>query len=191
MRRLLFLAVLLASPLAAQDWPTPLPPKELVTHLLERPCRVLDTRELGCQAGVIWPPSVSPYVCREGALAAGETRHLQLQSMWVEACGGEVVPLGALGIVATLTAVGGSGPGHLLLYNPEPASGPTERPLASSLNFAAGQTVASSVTAALGQFQFQTISIPFMPDLALYAHVAGGGEVHVVLDVVGYLAERQ
>ena len=189
MKTMLAALALLAVPALAQDpegWPTPLPAKALEFHLLEQPARVLDTRQPGCQAAVTWPSPDVP--CPGGALRDGETRHLQLQATWLN--GVELMPLGARGVLVTLTAVGGTGPGHLLLFNPYPASGPSERPVASSLNFPPGQAVAAGVTSALGQWQFQTPSVPFAPDLALYARVSGGGEVHVVLDVVGYYSER-
>ena len=185
----LALAVLALAATAQGDWPGPLEPQKLVTHLLARPCRVLDTRLPGCQAAVIWPPSVDPYVCPTGRMANGETRYLQFQAG--ARCQGtttQPIPLGAKGLLVTLTAVEPTAEGHLVLYDPYPMTFETGPPPVSSLNFSAGQNAASAVTTALGQWQFQEPDIPFAPDTALTARVAGGGSVHVVVDVVGYLA---
>ena len=156
------------------------------THLLKQPCRVMDTRQPGCHVAVIWPAGVEA-VCPEGALRDGETRFLQFQSMY--RCGGEVLPLGAKGLIATVTAVDASGQGHLVLFNPYPVD-PWELPTvptASTLNFPPAQATAVTAFTALGQFQFQELGIPFNPDAALKARVSGGGTVHVVIDVLGYL----
>lgn len=181
----LILLLALAAP-AWAEWPSAPEGQGLVTHLLSRPCRVLDTRLEGCQIGVFWPADAPP-ICPQGRLVADETRHLQFQAAAL--CHGTTerpVPLGAKGLIVTLTAAEPTGNGNLTLYDPFPVSGVTGPPLASSLNFTAGQNVASSVTMALGQWQGQEVGIPFKPDAALTAR--GTGTVHVVVDVVGYLA---
>lgn len=88
---------------------------------LDRPTRLLDTREPGPLRG-----------CLNG------TRTLQVPSP-------SVIPSGALAIQLNVTVVEPSGSGFLTIY-----PGGTSRPLASSLNYVAGQIVANSVTVKLG-----------------------------------------
>jgi len=88
---------------------------------LDRPTRLLDTREPGPLSG-----------CLNG------TRTLQVPSP-------SVIPTGALAIQLNVTVVSPSGAGYLTIY-----PGGTSRPLASSLNFVPGQIVANSVTVKLG-----------------------------------------
>jgi hypothetical protein len=121
-------------------------------------------------------------------MADGETRHLRFRAG--ATCHGtttQPVPLGAKGLLVTLTAVEPAGNGNLTLYDPFPPTGETEAPGVSSLNFTAGQNASTSVTTALGQW-------PDAPDAALAARVADAESagvrarsVHVVVDVVGYL----
>ncbi|MFN2384695.1 MAG: DUF2135 domain-containing protein [Thermoanaerobaculia bacterium] len=89
------------------------------------PCRVVDTRN---PAGSHGGP----------ALAAGGTRTFGIGSQ----CG---VSSTALAVSANITVTGPGGPGHLTVY---PAGAPA--PLASSINFRAGQTRANNVIVPLG-----------------------------------------
>ena len=178
--------VALASVASAQEWPDPLQPQELVTHMLARPRRALDTRLAGCQAAVLWPRSIG--ACPQGKLSDGETRYMNFQAV-AECNGVRPIPLNARGLIVTVTAVDPTGNGHLVIYDPYPLTGETEAPLASTLNFTAGQNSSTLAFTALGQFQFQSISIPFLPDSAIKVRVTGAGNVHVVLDVVGYLQQ--
>ena len=88
---------------------------------LDRPTRLLDTREPGPLRG-----------CLNG------TRTLQVPMP-------SVVPTGALAIQLNVTVVEPSGSGFLTIY-----PGGTSRPVASSLNYVPGQIVANSVTVKLG-----------------------------------------
>jgi len=179
----------LTSLAVAQEWPNPIQPQELVTHMLARPCRVLDTRIDSCQAFVIWPSERPP--CPKGKVKDGETRFMNFQA-GPAACRGTIdrpIPLGARGLILTIAAVEPTNNGHLVMYDPYPLTGETGAPLASTLNFTANQNASSLAFVTLGQFQFQSMSIPFSPDAALTVRVAGDGQVHIIMDVVGYLQE--
>jgi hypothetical protein len=117
------------------------------------PCRLLDTRL----------PGQGP------ALISGVPR---LVTVTGGSCG---LPATAGAIAVNITAVGSTGGGNIRLY---PGDG-TE-PLTSSLNFAAGQTLANNGVFALAGNGIGT--------LAILGTVTGNGTVHVVLDVTGYFA---
>jgi hypothetical protein len=176
-----------ASVASAQEWPAPLQPQELVTHMLARPCRVLDTRLPGCQAAVLWPRSLG--TCQQGKLSDGETRYMNFQTGPAQCNGVRPIPLNARGLIVTIAVVEPTGNGHLVIYDPYPLTGEVGAPLAATLNFTAGQNSSTLAFTALGQFQLQSISIPFAPDSAMTIRVAGPGKAHVVLDVVGYLQQ--
>jgi hypothetical protein len=135
-----------------QDWfpdwqPTPAP--VATSFFTVTPCRVFDTRE------VSGPTLGAPLTCGtvQSFAVAGE-------------CG---VPASAEAVSLNLTGTGSTAQGNLRLF----ASG-TPAPLASSLNYAAGQTRANNAVAPLsagGQ-----ISVLCSPS----------GTTHVVLDVNGY-----
>lgn len=108
------------------------------------PCRLLDTRTAG------------------GPLAAGETRSVALGG----ACG--VAP-GAKVLAANVTAVGATDPGYLTFHPTGQA-----RPLASTVNFAAGRTRANNALVLLGGGGFDVFG------------GLGTGSVDVVVDVVGW-----
>jgi len=179
----------LASVASAQEWPAPLQPQELVTHMLARPCRVLDTRLPGCQAAVLWPRATG--ACQQGKLSDGETRYMNFQAGPAQCNGVRPIPLNSRGLIVTITVVEPIGNGHLVIYDPYPLTDEVGSPLASTLNFTAGQNASSLAFVALGQFQLQSGSIPFLPDSAMTIRVAGPGKAHVVLDVVGYLQEKE
>jgi Tol biopolymer transport system component len=109
------------------------------------PCRVADTRATG-------------------SLASGAAVLFDLHGV----CG---IPATALAVALNVTAVQGSGPGHLTLY-----PGDAEPPLASAISFQAGQTRASNAILALANDG----------TLAALPTITGGGTVHLVLDVVGW-----
>ena len=83
------------------------------------------------------------------------------------------IPPMAKAIAANITAVGSTGRGNVRVY---PGDGMS--PLASALNFGAGQTRANNGIFALASNGDGTI--------AVLATVAGGGTVNIVLDIAGY-----
>ena len=95
------------------------------------------------------------------ALAAG-------QAIDLDVAGAAGIPAGAKATLLNVTVTGGAGAGYLTVY---PCG--TERPLASNLNFSAGQTVANAVVAPLGGGK-----------ACFYA----SSPVHVIADVAGYTA---
>ena len=113
------------------------------------PCRAIDTRDGTGIAAAPWP--------------SGERRRLTVPAR----CG---IPTSARALVANLTAVAPTGPGHIILW---PAGRP--RPQTSKLNFSVGQTRANSMVLPLDG-----------GGLVAEPMVVGGGSVHLVLDVSGY-----
>jgi hypothetical protein len=114
------------------------------------PCRVLDTRD-----------ATGPY--GGPALAAGQTRAFTL----ADRCG---IPTSANAVAVNLTVTRPTAPGNLRLYPADQAV-----PLASSLNYVAGQTRANNAIVGLS------------PSGALAVRCAqASGTAHVVLDVTGY-----
>ena len=115
------------------------------------PCRLLDTRD---PAGTFGAPALQP----------GQTRTFPLASR----CG---IPSGARAVSANVTITGATQPGYLTLF---PGDG--TQPLASSINFAAGQTRASNVV------------LPVSSDgtAAVKAFTGSVGPVDLILDVNGY-----
>lgn len=94
---------------------------------------------------------------------SAERRRLEL--------GGCGVPATARAVAANVTAVGATGPGSFTFW---PVGGP--RPVASAVSFSVARTRASAAI------------LPLADDATLLAEpsVAGGGTVHLVLDVAGY-----
>lgn len=85
------------------------------------------------------------------------------------------VPANATAVVANVTVAEPTGIGNLVLYASD-----LSKPNTSAINFAAGVNRANNAILALpGNGS---------GDLAVEALVAGGGSVHVVLDVTGYMA---
>lgn len=83
------------------------------------------------------------------------------------------VPETATAVAVNLTVIGATGSGNLKVY-----PGDVAPPAASAMNFQAGVTRANNAMLPL--------SDDGMGTLGLLATVAGGGTVHVILDVVGY-----
>jgi hypothetical protein len=120
------------------------------------PCRVVDTRG---PAGPLGGP----------ALAGGETRTFPLAGT---ACAIESTAVAAVAVSVTLTAVDPAATGYLTLF-PGDGVGP---PVASSVNFSAGQTRANNAVVPLAADGTGTIKVSNK----------SAGAVHVVLDVNGY-----
>ena len=132
----------------------------LATYLVE-PCRLLDTRE-----------EIRTF--DSGALVGLANRRYLVQ----ESCG---VPLGARAAVLNVTVTGATVAGHLALwradFDPDPVPNHT-----SNINFGAGSTVANGMTVRLAEVPPGQL----YPDLWVFAN-ATGGEVHVIIDVIGFL----
>jgi hypothetical protein len=110
-------------------------------------------------------------------LAAGPTRLLDTRTTTPVAAGADRkvqvagvagVPVGATAVVLTVTATRPTTASHLTAYPTGTA------PTTSTLNFAAGQTVANAAL------------VPLAADGSISLRV-GAGSAHVVLDVAGYL----
>jgi hypothetical protein len=117
------------------------------------PCRLVDTR---LPDGPLDGPALDGKAVRRFALAAGT-------------CG---VPPSALAVSLTVTAVQAAALGYLTLF-PGDATGP---PLASHVNFGAGQTRANNAVVALGADGSGTLKVKN----------GSVSPVHLVLDVNGY-----
>ena len=124
------------------------------------PCRVLDTRLAG---GPI-PANGSRNILVAGPLSG---------QGGASDCG--VPDPGATGVFINVVAVNAGGAGHLTIY---PFGTPL--PLASTLNFAAGQTIANGVLVPIC-----TPAASCTSDLTI---TMGPGGADVVIDVTGYLA---
>jgi hypothetical protein len=109
------------------------------------------TRALDSRTGVGW----------SGALAMGAPRSLQVT-------GANGIPTAAHAILANTTVTAGTANSFVTVY---PAGAPL--PIASNLNFAAGQTIANLTAVKLGDGGQTTFA-------------NAQGSVHVVADVVGY-----
>jgi hypothetical protein len=120
------------------------------------PCRLADTRNAP-------GPSGGPILTDQS------TRNFPVQGL----CG---VPVGAKAVTVNVTAVGPTGGGFLTLF---PAG--ITAPVVSSLNYAAGEPALGN--GAIVPLADQAVQAN---DLAIFARVAGGGTVHMVLDVTGY-----
>jgi hypothetical protein len=94
------------------------------------------------------------------------------------------IPLGAKGLVLNVTATAATAPGSLRVYSTDEYP----QPVATTLSFVANVNATNTTIVKLGQEQGQYPGYPIYPDLAVYAWVPGG-TVHVVLDLVGYLAQ--
>ena len=116
------------------------------------PCRVVDTRGA---AGPLGGP----------ALGGGATRTFAIASQ----CG---VPTTARAISVNITVTGPTTAGYLTLF----PTGATP-PLASAINFRAGQTRANNAVLVLG----------LSGSVDVFAGLAGGNGVHFILDLNGYL----
>jgi Tol biopolymer transport system component len=101
------------------------------------------------------------------AISGGTLRLVTLHG----ACG---IPATARAVAANVTVTGPTAAGHLLLYPSDVGA-----PNASTINFSGGQTRANNAI----------VRLDVNGTLAVKASVAGGGTVHVIIDVVGYFAE--
>ncbi len=128
------------------------PPPAATSFYTLPPCRVLDTRN---PAGPLGGPALQPGATRTFD-AVGST------------CG---VPATAKALSVNLTVTGPVGPGQLTLYPGDEVSAP----LASSINFRAGQTRANNaiLLLALDSSGFKVLN-------------GSAGTVHFILDVNGY-----
>ncbi|MEK7767160.1 MAG: hypothetical protein AAB368_13070 [bacterium] len=182
-------AVLAACPLEAQagnDWPAQ-PYNRPGALYVVVPSRRIDTRIPG--PAVAEYPKPGESLPQGGPLVDGERRGYLIQG--VGPVGGPaVIPLGALAAIVTVTAVGATRDGYLFAYDPTvslyaPYPPP---PTASTLNFRAdGGAVASTTFVALGQIVGQEVGLPFLADFAIYTRLPGGGTVHVIVDLIGYV----
>jgi len=157
-----FAAVLSASPASAS---IPLTEVGGTTYQPVVPTRIADTR------------------ANSGYQGAGQTltsgRILQVQvTGFGSTTAGDLVPLGADAVVVNITAVNPSASGYLTAY----AAGQT-MPLASTVNFIAGQTIANEATITLGNAGFLN---PGYIDIFNYQ-----GSTDVVVDVQGYYSQDE
>lgn len=114
------------------------------------PCRLLDTRQ----------PGQGP------ALSSGVPRVVAT----VGSCG---IPATARSLAVNLTVTGGTGLGFLTLHPSDQTA-----PVASTINFAAGQTRTNNAMASL--------AVTPAGNLTILPFVAGAGTVHAIVDVTGY-----
>lgn len=117
------------------------------------PARVYDTREQ--------QPTVDGAGSGDGAFAAGETRRIQIS-------GRADVPVGAVGVAATVTAAEAPSAGYLTVFDCG------QRPRASNVSYPAGAAVAGATIARLDA----------EGGMCVFARSA----VHVVVDVSGFFA---
>jgi len=116
------------------------------------PCRVLDTRN---PAGTYGGPALQPSATRAWALATQ--------------CG---IPADARAVSANITVVSPTLPGFLTLF-----PGGTSKPLASSINYSAGQTRANNVILPVSTDGTGTFN----------AFTGSTGTVHFLFDVNGFV----
>ncbi len=140
--------------------PTPGPRSKTFTV---PPCRVLDTRFSSVPGPI--PGGSARSIGVTGSLAA-------LGQGGAANCG---VPTGVTGVYANVVAVGAAGPGFLTIYPFGSAL-----PLASTINFSTGDTVANGVLVPVCLAPAACTS-----DLTIQV---GVNAAHVVIDVTGYLA---
>jgi hypothetical protein len=120
------------------------------------PARICDTRP-AAQSGIT-------DACTGNTLGAGTNP----ETITVQVAGNGGVPVGATAVVANVTVTNPTAQGYLTVY---PAGG--TRPLASNLNFAAGETVPNLVT------------VPLSSSGAISIYNAAGA-TDVIVDVTGY-----
>ena len=129
------------------------------------PCRVLDTR-------ISTPPGPIPGDGTRSILVAGDlTGGGTVNQGGAANCG---VPDAATGVFINVVGVNAGGPGHLTVY---PFN--ISLPLASTLNFTTGQTIANGV---LVPTCTPAGSCAFNLNITM-----GPAAAHVVIDVTGYL----
>jgi hypothetical protein len=125
------------------------------------PCRIVDTRLVG------------------GAIPASESRSFFTTGSFTSQ-GGQTtcgIPFGsAKAVFFNIVAVGPSAPGHLTVY-----PYPLQLPLASTLNFDTGQTIANGVLVPI----CDTAAVDCTP--ADFTVTMGPASANIVIDVTGYL----
>ncbi|MDQ6773491.1 MAG: hypothetical protein M3024_10955 [Candidatus Dormibacteraeota bacterium] len=138
--------------------------------LLYEPVRIADTR-------------VTNYLGPPSPLTDGQELPLPIGG---HTFGNETIPTNVTGIIANLTVVNATGDGYLVAWTPDaPPNPPPPEPDTSSINFAAGGApLANMLIARLGPGG-QLFS---ENGLFLAAHIAGGGNVDVIVDLIGYTA---
>ncbi len=142
--------------------------------------RYLDTRVGPAQCQQFIPGT---FYLATGPFHDGETREFMIANCWwTDPTGVPMIPPTALGVILNITVTNPTERGHLVAY--DALAG---KPGTSSLNFTKGRARNSMAIVALGQCVGQAVEIPFWPDLAIYARVADGGTVDVVVDVIGYV----
>jgi hypothetical protein len=122
------------------------------------PCRVMDTRPAPDTVGI-----------RSAPLGPADTHTIAV----VGASGNCNVSTDATGVVMNVTAVSPTQPSFLTVF---PGGAP--RPLASSLNYLAGQSPTPNAV---------TVDVPPSGEVSFYNQA---GSVHVVVDIVGYYADH-
>ena len=157
-----FAAAFNASPASAS---IPLPEVGGTLYQPVVPTRIADTR------------ANSGYQGAGGTLTAGRILQVQVTGIG-SVSAGDLVPLGAFAVVVNITAVNPTASGYLTAY----AAGQT-LPLASTVNFIAGQTIANEATITLGN---AGILNPGYIDIYNYQ-----GSTDVVVDVQGYYSQGE
>lgn len=87
------------------------------------------------------------------------------------------VPVGATSVVLNVTAVRPNGNGHLRVYG-DPTGGTMAPPAVSSINYIPDRDIPNLVV----------VDVPISGTITLYTDQFAGGRVHLVVDVVGFVA---
>ena len=127
------------------------------------PERVMDTRGGGLRVGPI-----------AGPLTSGRVYSLPL-------AGVDPVPADATAVVLNVTAIGPTSIGNLRVYPDSDGTGTTPPPAASSINYIPGRDIPNQVVVAL----------PANGQVNFYNDGAGGGTIHLAVDVAGYITTPQ
>ncbi len=127
------------------------------------PCRVLDTRN------------------ESGPLPAALDRHLRRYLQVPARCG---IPFSARSVSANVTVVQPTAPGHLRLW---PAD--TDIPGTSVINFSTGQVRANNAILPLAAAPADPADVDRSGQILIEPFLAGGGTVHVVIDVNGFFQD--
>lgn len=127
------------------------------------PCRVLDTRN------------------ESGPMPAALDRHLRRYLQVPARCG---IPFSARSVSANVTVVQPTAPGHLRLW---PAD--TDIPGTSVINFSTGQVRANNAILPLAAAPADPGQDDRSGQILIEPFLAGGGTVHVILDVNGFFQD--
>ena len=144
-----------------------------------RPCRIVDTRLVAS------PPGVPRPLLQPGApwrfSVRGPSQDLSPQGGNPAGCG---VPDDATAVALNFTAVGASGAGHLRAWvDRDLVVGDGQAPLASILNYTAGETVANEVPLEVAPMYCGIDPCFDHHDFQVQADVSA---TEVVIDVYGY-----